>query len=116
MKEFERLGAPEKFQQIKIDPNCKIDYCDFVYVPKGVDLQSLEGSAECRNKFKPLALSFIYKGRNLWRSSELKTSCDPEKLADDILLLQKTVSTEERLMIYSARENNIDTSKQGNES
>ena len=87
-----------------------------MYVPKGVDLESLEGSAECRNKSKPLALSFIHKGRNLWRSSELKTTYDPEKLADDILLLQKTVSTEERLMIYSARENNIDTSKQGNES
>ena len=57
----------------------------------------------------------MHKGRSLWRSSELKTTCNDEKLADDIMLLQKTVTDDETLMVYSARDDNLDTSKQGNE-
>jgi hypothetical protein len=80
LKEFDRLGASKKYQKLKLDQGTsKIAYLDLIYVPKGVDFESLQNSADCRIKSKPLALSFLHKGRALWRCSELKTICSDEK-------------------------------------
>lgn len=72
-------------------------------------------SADCRNQGRPPVFSHMHNGRSLWRSSELKTQYDNENLADDIMLLEKLTKENEKLIIYTAREENGDTSKQGNE-
>ena len=104
------MGANEKLKQIKIEPG-KLAYADMVYVPNSTGLDSLLNSADCRIFGKPPVFSHIHNGKHIWRSSELKSQYDDAKLYEDIMLLKTLVKENEKLIIYSAREENGDTSK-----
>jgi hypothetical protein len=108
LEEFERMGANKKLKQLIIEPG-NMAYADMAYVPQSMDLESLCNSADCRSLGKPPVISHIHNGRYLWRSSELKSTYDVEKLADDVMLLNSLCKENEKLIIYSAREENGDT-------
>ena len=110
MAEFDRLGA-NAYQMLKP----KSIAFDELYVPSGVTLEQVQNAADCRCQAKPMALAYLHKGRGLWRSAELRSQYTDEKLADDIMLLKAVVKEGEKLIVYSARESNGDSSKHGTE-
>jgi hypothetical protein len=111
LDEFTRMGATHNYKMVKQEGMTMPE----IFLPKASDIDMLQNSADCRCYGRSLALSFIHKGRALWRSAELRNQCQDEKLVDDIMLMQTTVKDGEKLMIYSARENSGDTAKYGSE-